>query len=93
MSIFMGIKILSINKTLTKKFFSIFIVVTTSTLYSFAQINNGNSTSINMISNTNENIYWEQVFHNDSSYVLPFNQADFDAYKNIIRNIKTINLM
>jgi hypothetical protein len=43
-----------------------------------------------MISNSNENMYWEQVFHIDSSNIHPFNQVDFDAHKNIIRNIKTI---
>ena len=72
------------------KFLFLFIVAISTTLYSFAQINHGHSTSINMISNSNENMYWEQVFHIDSSNIHPFNQVDFDAHKNIIRNIKTI---
>jgi len=72
------------------KFFSIFIVFLFATLFSIAQINNRNSTSINRISNTNENGYWEQIYHIDSAYILPFNQADFDAYKKITYNIKTV---
>ncbi len=74
------------------KFFSIFIVLLSATLFSIAQINNGNSTSNNTISNTNENVYWEQIYYIDSVNILPFNQADFDAYKKIIYNIKTIKI-
>jgi hypothetical protein len=74
------------------KFLYLFIVAISATLLSFAQINNGNSTSINTISNTNENIYWEQVYHIDSANILPFNQADFDAYKKITYDIKTVKL-
>ena len=90
MSIFMGIKMLLLNKTFVMKFLSIFIVLLSTTFFSFAQINYGNSTSINTISNTNENMYWEHVFNIDSANILLFNQADFDAYKKITYNIKTV---
>jgi len=68
------------------KFFSIFIVFLFASLFSFAQMNNRNSTKIN----TAENTFWEQIYHIDSSYILPFNQTDFDAYKKITYNIKTV---
>jgi len=68
------------------KFFSIFIVFLFATLFSIAQINNRNSTKIN----TAENTFWEQIYHIDSANILPFNQTDFDAYKKIIYNIKTV---
>jgi len=72
------------------KFFSIFIVFLFATLFSIAQINNGNSVIFNTYSYGDEDTYWEQVFNIDSTNILRLNKADFDAYKKITYNIKTV---